>query len=184
MHLKVAAHAHGARGIEAAANAGVDSIEHGTLADAAAIQAMKAHGTWFVPTLMAFTGVEERLGKGIYTPNMEEKGRSLMALVGKALNAAYEAGVPIALGTDAAVYAHGRNGEEAARMVEQGGMAPRDVLIAATSGAARLLGLENEVGRIAPGYSADLIAVDGDPVQNIRVLEDVDWVMARGHVID
>src|SRR5687767_6580392 len=91
--LKVAAHAHGARGIEDAARAGVDSIDHGTFADAAAIQAMKAKGTWMVPTLMAFTGVRDRLGKNIFTPVVEAKGRQALALWGTALTAAHRAGV-------------------------------------------------------------------------------------------
>ena len=182
--LKVAAHAHGARGVEAAARAGVDSIEHGTFADAAAIKVMKANGTSLVPTLMAFTGIRERVGKGIYTPIVDAKVRMTLAEVGKALKAARAAGVPIVFGTDAGVYEHGRNAEEFAQMVTLGGLTPAEALASATTGAATLLDLEGEVGRIAPGYSADMIAVDGDPLTDVRVLEKVKFVMVRGRVIE
>ncbi|WP_426167200.1 amidohydrolase family protein [Sandarakinorhabdus sp. DWP1-3-1] len=182
--LKVAAHAHGARGIEAAARAGVDSIEHGTFADAAAIKAMVANNTWYVPTLMALVGIEDRLGKSIYTPTVEKKVRETLAIRGQALAAAVKAGVSIAYGTDSAVYEHGRNGEEAGQMVKYGGMTPRAVLVSATSGAAELLGLSNETGTLAVGKAADIIAVDGDPLADAGVLAKVKWVMARGKVID
>ena len=182
--LRVAAHAHGARGIEAAARAGVDSIEHGTFADAKAIAAMKASGSVLVPTLMAFTGIRERLGKGIYTPQVEAKVRETLAQVGKAAKLARDAGVPVVFGTDSAVYEHGRNGEEFALLVQLAGMTPAEALASATTGAAKLMDLDREVGRIAPGYSADMIAVTGDPLQNVRVLEKVDWVMARGRVAE
>jgi imidazolonepropionase-like amidohydrolase len=182
--LRVAAHAHGASGIEGAARAGVDSIEHGTFADAAGLKAMKAHGSYFVPTLMAFTGIRERLGKNIYTPTVEAKVRETLSHVGEALKAARAMGVPIAFGTDSAVFEHGRNAEEFAQLVQYGGMSAGEALASATTVAAKLLGLEGEVGRIAPGYSADLIAVDGDPLANIRTLEKVGFVMVRGRVIE
>ena len=181
--LKVAAHAHSARGIEAAARAGVDSIEHGTFADAASIRAMKASGSSLVPTLMAFTGIRERLGKGVYTPLVEAKVRETLSEVGKAARAARAAGVPVVFGTDSAVYEHGRNAEEFALMVQHAGMSPAEAIASATTGAARLLGLEREIGRIAPGYSADLIAVTGDPLRDVRALEKVDYVMVRGVTI-
>jgi imidazolonepropionase-like amidohydrolase len=181
--LKVAAHAHSARGIEAAARAGVDSIEHGTFADAKAISAMKAAGSSLVPTLMAFTGIRERLGKGIYTPVVEAKVRETLSEVGKAARAARAAGVPVVFGTDSAVFEHGRNAEELALLVELAGMSPAEAIASATTGAARLLGMEREVGRIAPGYSADLIAVDGDPLRDVRALERVGYVMVRGKVV-
>ncbi len=180
--LRVAAHAHGARGIEAAARAGVDSIDHGTFADARAIAAMKAGGSVLVPTLMAFTGIRERLGKGIYTPQVEAKIRETLSQVGKAAKLARDAGVPVVFGTDSAVYEHGRNAEEFALMVQLAGMTPAEALASATTAAAKLMDLDREVGRIAPGYSADMIAVTGDPLQNVRVLEKVDWVMVRGRV--
>ncbi|HEX8466523.1 MAG TPA: amidohydrolase family protein [Allosphingosinicella sp.] len=181
--LKVAAHAHSARGIEAAARAGVDSIEHGTFADSKAIAAMKASGSSLVPTLMAFTGIRERLGKNIYTPVVEAKVRETLNEVGKAARAARAAGVPVIFGTDAAVFEHGRNAQELALLVELAGMSPAEAIASATTGAARLLGMEREVGRIAPGYSADLIAVGGDPLRDVRALEHVDYVMVRGKAI-
>ena len=182
--LKVAAHAHGARGIEAAARAGVDSIEHGTFADAKAIAAMKANGTVLVPTLMAFTGIRDRLGKNIYTPQVEAKVRETLSEVGKAARAARAAGVPVVFGTDSAVYEHGRNAEEFSQLVSLAGMTPAEAIASATTAAARLIGMENEVGRIAPGFSADLIAVTGNPLDNVRVLEKVDYVMVRGRTVE
>ncbi len=181
--IKVAAHAHGARGIEDAARGGVDSIDHGTFADAAALQAMKARGTWLVPTLMASTGVRDRLGKGIFTPVVEAKGREAIAVWGRALREARRAGVKIAFGTDSGVFEHGRNGEEAELMVRLGGMSPREVLISATTGAAELLDVGDEVGTLDPGKSADLIAVDGDPLTDATALTRVGYVMARGKPI-
>ncbi len=178
--LRVAAHAHGARGIEAAARAGVDSIEHGTFADAAAIRAMRENNTALVPTLMAFTGVREGLARDAFTPTVAAKARESLEHLGRAVRLARAAGVPVVLGTDAAVYPHGRNGEEFGQLVRHGGMSPAEALTAATTGAARLLGLENEIGRIAPGLSADLIAVDGDPLTDVTRLEHVDFVMVRG----
>jgi imidazolonepropionase-like amidohydrolase len=182
--LKVAAHAHSARGIEAAARAGVDSIEHGTFADARAIAAMKANGTTLVPTLMAYTGIREGLAKGVFTPVVAEKVRMTLDQVGKAARAARAAGVPVVFGTDSAVYPHGRNAEEFAQLVGLAGMSPAEAIASATTGAAKLIGLENEVGRIAPGYSADLIAVSGDPLADVRALEKVDFVMVRGRTIE
>ncbi len=181
--LKVAAHAHGARGIEDAARAGVDSIDHGTFADAAALQAVKASGGWFVPTLMAFTGVRDRLGKNIFTPVVEAKGRQAMAVWGRALADAHRTAVKIAFGTDAGVFEHGRNGEEAELMVRLGGMTPRQVLVSATTGAADLLGIASETGTLEPGKSADLIAVDGDPLADVTAVTRVGYVMAQGRPV-
>ena len=178
--LKVAAHAHGARGIEDAARAGVDSIDHGTFADARAIKAMKDNGTWLVPTLMALSAVRDRLGKNIYTPVVEAKARQAITQWGTALAAAHRAGVKIAFGTDAGVFEHGRNGQEAELMVRLGGMSPREVLISATSGAAELLGLSSETGTLEPGKSADLIAVKGDPLTDPTAVQHVDYVMVEG----
>jgi imidazolonepropionase-like amidohydrolase len=103
--------------------------------------------------------------------------------VGKAARLARQAGVPVVFGTDAGVFEHGRNAGEFAQLVELVGMSPAEALASATTGAARLLGLEREVGRIAPGYSADLIAVSGDPLRDVRVLEHVDYVMVKGRQI-
>jgi len=180
--LKVMAHAHGARGIEAAARAGIDSIEHGTYIDEPAARAMKASGTVLVPTLMAFQGISERLGKGVYTPTVETKVRAVADKAKVFMGQAMKWGVPIAFGTDAGVFEHGRNAQEF-RLMRAQGMTDRQALASATTAAARVLGMENEIGRIAPGYSADIIAVSGDPTKDVTVLEKVDWVMARGRVI-
>ena len=137
-----------------------------------------------VPTLMALNGVKERLGKGIYTPTVEAKAREAVAQAGKALKLAKAEGVTIAFGTDAGVFEHGRNAGEFALMVDWGGMTPREALASATTVAAKLLDKENEIGKIAPGYSADIIAVDGDPLTDVRSLEKVGFVMARGRIID
>lgn len=181
--LKVMAHAHGARGIQQAAEAGIDSIEHGTYLDEAAAKAMKANGTVLVPTLMALEGVSEGLGKGVYTPVVEAKIRSVQPLMASLVSRARQYGVTVAFGTDAGVYQHGRNAEEFALMTKQG-MSNREALASATTGAAKVLGMESEIGRIAPGYSADIIAVDGNPLADVTVLEEVDFVMVRGRVIE
>lgn len=181
--LRVAAHAHGPRGIEAAAKAGVDSIEHGTFADEAGLKAMKASGSYMVPTLMAFTGLKDRIGKGVYTPQVEAKAKTALAELGKSLTAAKRLGVPVAFGTDSGVFEHGRNAEELQMMVEYGGLTPREALASATTVAARLLGVEDETGTLEPGKAADLIAVDGDPLADVRTLQQVRFVMAAGRVV-
>ncbi len=181
--LKVMAHAHGARGIEAAARAGIDTIDHGTFADEAALKVMKTKSTALVLTLMAFKGVSEGLGKGVYTPVVEDKIRMTMGKVGKAVTLAKQLGVPVAFGTDAGVFAHGRNAEEFQLLVDNG-LTAREALASATTVAADVLDKENEIGRIAPGFSADIIAVAENPLDNIRTLEKVEWVMARGRIIE
>ncbi len=183
MGLKAMAHAHGARGIEAAVRAGVDSIEHGTFADDTDVTLMKSKGTYMVATLMAFKGLQLYMGKGIYTENTEIKARKTLGEWGKALNRAYKGGVKIALGTDAAVFPHGQNAQELGLMVSKGGMSPRDALIAATKGGAELLGLSNETGTLDLGKSADLIAVDGDPLTDPAAVLHIDLVMVKGRMI-
>jgi imidazolonepropionase-like amidohydrolase len=180
--LKVMAHAHGARGIEAASAAGIDTIDHGTFADEAALKVMKAKGTVLVPTLMALEGVRARLGKGIYTPTVEVKARQALEAAGRQVTRAKAMGVTIAFGTDAGVFEHGSNGGEFALMVKAG-MTPAEALASATTVAAKTLGLENEIGRIAVGYSADLVAVAENPISNIRTLEKPEWVMVRGRIV-
>jgi imidazolonepropionase-like amidohydrolase len=181
--LKVMAHAHGARGIEAAAKAGIDTIDHGTYIDKAAADAMIANGTVLVPTLMAFQGISERLGQGIYTPVVEDKVRAVSETAKVFMGRAHKWGVKIAFGTDAGVFDHGRNAQEFRLMVAQG-LSNREALASATTVAAEVLGMEGEIGRLAPGYSADIIAVKGNPLDDVTVLENVDWVMVRGRVVE
>ena len=181
--LRVAAHAHGARGIEAAARAGVDSIEHGTFADAAALAAMRRNNVALVPTLMAFTGVREGLAQNRYTPAVAQKAREALAQLGVATRAARAAGVAVVYGTDAGVFDHVAMPASSPSWSSMAA-SPGRAIASATTGAARLLGMENEVGRIAPGLSADLIAVDGDPLADVRVLERVSFAMARGRVAE
>jgi imidazolonepropionase-like amidohydrolase len=183
MHLKTAAHAHGARGILAATNAGIDSIEHGTFLDEAGARAMKAHGTYYSATLMAFSGVQRVMGTGKLTPAMEAKANQTFAIWGRGLNLAYRTGVKIALGTDSAVAPHSEANKEVELMVTKGGMTPRDALIAATKGGPDLMGLANETGTLDPGKSADLIAVEGDPLVDPTAVQRIDYVMVEGKPI-
>ena len=183
MGLKVAAHAHGAKGIDAAVRAGVDSIEHGTFIDEQGVRDMKARGTYYVATLMAFSGVEGLLGTGKLAPASESKARMTFSVWGKGLNLAYRNGVKIALGTDSAVAPHVDANKELALMVTKGGMTPRDALIAATKGGPDLMNLSSETGTLDPGKSADLIAVDGDPLQDPTAVQRVAYVMVQGKPI-
>ena len=182
-HLKVAAHAHGAKGIDAAVRTGVDSIEHGTFVDDAGIADMKAHGTYYVATLLAFRGAVEMIGKGLLQPSSEKKAQEAFAAWGVGLNRAYKGGVKIALGTDAGVFPHGQNAQEVGLMVSKAGMTPRDALIAATKGGADLMGLSAETGTLDPGKSADLIAVEGDPLIDPAAVTHVAYVMVMGKPI-
>jgi imidazolonepropionase-like amidohydrolase len=179
--LKVMAHAHGARGIEASAAAGIDTVDHATFADDTALKVMKAKGTMLVPTLMALEGVRARLGQGIYTPTVEVKARQALEAAGRQVTRSKAMGVTVAFGTDAGVFEHGTNAGEFALLVKNG-LTPTEAVASATTIAAKALGMENEIGRIAAGYSADIIAVSENPLSNVRALEKVDWVMARGRV--
>ncbi|MFL6723429.1 MAG: amidohydrolase family protein [Sphingomicrobium sp.] len=181
---KVAVHAHGADGIKLALRAGADSIEHGTVMDDEIIKTMKAKGTYYIPTLSTVNGYIERLAKdpNAYTPEVRKQIDWRIGITGQSLQKAYPAGVRIAFGTDAGVSKHGRNADEFELLVKFG-MPPVEALKAATVNAADLLGLANEVGTIETGKSADIIAVAGDPLQDVTVLKKVDFVMARGDVI-
>jgi imidazolonepropionase-like amidohydrolase len=181
--LKVAAHAHGPRGIEAAALAGVDSIDHGTYIDARGVAAMLKSGSFLVPTLSPTIAYRERLGSGVYTPVVEAKIRQRLEATGRNIAAARKAGLRIAFGTDAGVSDHGRNAEEFPLMVKYGGMSAQDALVAATVEAADLLGLGAEIGTLEVGKSADIIAVDGDPLAAIEALQRVRFVLARGREV-
>ena len=141
---------------------------------------MKAHGTYYSATLMAFSGVQSLMGSGKLSPESEAKARQTFDVWGKGLNLAYRTGVKIALGTDSAVAPHNQANKEFELMVSKGGMSPRDALIAATKGGPDLLGISNDTGTLDPGKSADLIAVDGDPLVDPTAVTRVGYVMVRG----
>jgi imidazolonepropionase-like amidohydrolase len=144
---------------------------------------MKAHGTYYSATLMALSGVQGIMGTGKLTPEMEAKARQTFAVWGKGLNLAYRNGIKIALGTDSAVAPHTEANKELGLMVTKGGMTPRDALIAATKGGPDLMDLGAETGTLDPGKSADLIAVEGDPLVDPAAVTRVDYVMVEGRPI-
>lgn len=180
---KVAVHAHGADGITLALKMGADSVEHGTLMDDEAIALFRKSGAYYVPTLSTVNGYLERIAKdpNAYPPAVRAKIDWRIGITGKALEKAVPAGVKIAFGTDAGVSKHGRNADEFELLVKHG-MTPMQAIAAATVNAADLLGLAKEVGSIEPGKSADIIAVSGDPLKDVRVLKSVGFVMRAGVV--
>ena len=181
---KIAVHAHGADGINAALAAGADSIEHGTLLDDESLRLFKAKRAFYVPTLSTVNGYLERIAAdpNAYAPDVRAKIDWRISITGKALARAVPAGVRIAFGTDAGVSKHGRNADEFELMVRHG-MTPASAIEAATVNAAELLGLSGEIGTIERGKAADLIAVAGDPLADVTVLKRVPFVMARGKVV-
>jgi imidazolonepropionase-like amidohydrolase len=181
LHLKAAAHAHGAEGAKRAIRAGIDSIEHGTFLDDEALDMMKARGTYLVPTLMALVGARERLSGPGLPPVMKEKAEQAMAAHHDTMRRAIAKGVKIAFGTDAAVYPHGRNAGEFNELV-QVGMKPEDAL-RTTAAAADLLGWGDRIGTLESGKIADVVAVPGNPVENVRATEQVLFVMKEGVVV-
>jgi len=182
LRRKVAAHAHGAEAAKRAIRAGVDSIEHGSFLDDEALDMMKQHGTYYVPTLMALQGLSEQMQAGMYIPlAIRLKAEQAMTSLHKTFQKALAKGVKIGLGTDAAVYPHGRNAEEFHQMVDLG-MKPLDALRAGTSSDADLLGLADKIGTLDAGKFADVIAVPGNPLQDIRQTEHVFFVMKEGVV--
>ena len=178
---KVAAHAHGAEGIRWAAEAGVDSIEHGSYIDDDAITVMKQHGTYLVPTLYLADWFLENAPKMNTPPAMIAKAQQVMPAARKNVAHAFASGVKVAFGTDAAVYPHGLNAHEFAVMVKLG-LTPLQSIQAATINAADLLGWADRVGSLEPNHFADLIAVDGDPLEDVTTLERVKFVMKGGVV--
>jgi imidazolonepropionase-like amidohydrolase len=177
----VAAHAHGTAGIKAAVRAGVTSIEHGSLLDEEAVRLMRERGTWLVPTLMAGESVERMARAGRLPAVIADKALQIAPRMQASFRMAVEGGVRIALGTDAGVFPHGTNGHEFTLMVRYG-MTPMQAIQAGTLAAATLLGLERQIGTVTVGKRADLVAVQGDPLENIELLERVDFVMKDGVV--
>lgn len=179
---KVAAHAHGAQGILWASEAGVDSIEHGSYIDDAGIAEMKKNGTYLVPTLYLGDWFLANADK-IHVPDfLLMKAKAVMPEARKNVAHAFASGVKVAFGTDAAVYPHGMNAHEFAVMVKLG-LTPLQSIQAATINAANLLGWSDKVGTLDAGKWADLVAVDGDPVQDVTTLERVKFVMKGGEVV-
>ncbi|HET9336157.1 MAG TPA: amidohydrolase family protein [Sphingomicrobium sp.] len=178
---KVAAHAHGVDGINAALRAGVDSIEHGTFTNDETFRLYKQTGAYYVPTLLAPAAALADGQRGALTPAQFEKARQAAGNAEKSFARALREGVKIAFGTDTGVSPHGRNAEEFALMVKHG-MSPALAIRSATVDAAELLGVASRLGTIEAGKEADMIAVEGDPSQNIRLLENVGFVMKSGRV--
>ncbi|OQP46741.1 metal-dependent hydrolase family protein [Niastella populi] len=180
--FKVAAHCHGAEAMKRAVRAGVNSIEHGTLMDDEVMQLMKQYGTYYVPTITAGKAVGDSAKKpGYYPALVTPKALAIGPKIQSTFGKAYKAGVKIAFGTDAGVYAHGRNWLEFVYMTEAG-MPPMETIQSATVTAAGLIGVADKIGSIEKGRLADVIAVDGDPVKDIQAMGRVSFVMKDGVV--
>lgn len=181
--VKVAAHAHGTDGINAALRAGVDSIDHGTFLDADSVRLFKRNGAYLVPTLLPGAKIPPQMeGNPFFTDAIKAKANAAAAASLQNVKLAYDAGVNIAFGTDTGVTKHGRNAEEFALMV-QAGMSEMDAIRAATVATAELIGMTADLGTIEAGKIADIIAVDGNPLEDITVLENVDAVIRDGKLV-
>ena len=178
---KVAAHAHGTEGIKRATRAGVASIEHGSLLDDEAIRLMKDRGTYLVADIYNDDYILAEYARLKYPEKIIDKERQIGRLQRESFQRAARAGVKMAFGTDAGVYPHGWNAKQFAHMVRWG-LTPMQAIQSATVNAADLLGWRDKVGAIAPGLFADLIAVDGDPLRDVTVLEQVRFVMKGGRI--
>jgi imidazolonepropionase-like amidohydrolase len=182
LERKVAAHAHGTEGIKIAVRAGVSSIEHGSFLDEEGAKMMAERGTYLVPTLMAGEGVERLAKGGILKGYRGEKALAAAAAMRNGIRFAVANKVPIALGTDAGVIPHGTNAHEFTLMVEWGGMSPMDSIVAGTLNSAKLLGVDKTVGTLAVGKFADIVAVPGNPLTDIKRIENVSFVMKNGAI--
>lgn len=178
---KVATHAHSALAIKDAVRAGVDSIEHGIFLDEEGIRLMKEHKTYLVPTSYPLFWFEENAPKMNLPPWVREKAAIIIPAAKKNMATAFKSGVRVALGTDAGVYPHGQNGGEFWAMVNLG-MSPVEALRAGTVNAAELMGLADRIGSVAPGKLADMVAVEGDPMRDVALLKNVQFVMKEGVV--
>ncbi|WP_438499335.1 amidohydrolase family protein [Alteromonas australica] len=180
--MTVAVHAHGKEGMKRAVIAGVDSIEHGTYMDDEIRNLMKQHGTYYVPTILAGKFVADKAKIDGYFPALvQPKAAAIGPLIQSTFAKAHKSGVKIAFGTDSGVSAHGDNAQEFALMVEAG-MSPADAILSATVNSADLLGISETLGSLEPGKLADMIAVKGNPLENIRLLESVAFVMKDGKI--
>jgi imidazolonepropionase-like amidohydrolase len=178
----VAAHAHGAEGIKAALRAGVLTVDHGSMLDDEAIRMLRPREAFYVPTLYTSTHVLANAEDGVIPPAQVERSRQIQGQKHASFQRALEAGLDIPFATDAGVIPHGLNAREMVLRVELGEPAMQ-TLVSATSLAAEVLGREDELGRVAPGYLADLVAVPGNPLEDITVMERVSWVMRGGVVV-
>ncbi len=180
--LRVAAHAHGKEGMKRAILAGVASIEHGTYMDEEIMALMKKHGTYYVPTILAGDWVAE-MSKidGFFPELVRPKAATIGPVLKQTFSKAYAAGVPIVFGTDSGVSAHGDNAKEFALMVEAG-MSPMEAIQSATSTAARFLDIAETRGSIEVSKRADIIAVPGDPLDDIKLMQQVSFVMKEGSI--
>jgi imidazolonepropionase-like amidohydrolase len=176
---KVAAHAHGGQGILWASEAGVDSIEHGSYLNDEGIAMMKKHGTYLVPTAYLIDWMQQY---GKLPPLYQQKMKDVSVVEKQNAIKAIKAGVKVALGTDAAVYPHGLNAHEVDVYVNQFGMSPLQGIQTGTINAADLMGWTDKIGTIEPGKWADLIAIDGDPLKDVKLLQHVNFVMKSGVV--
>jgi len=180
--LKVACHAHGAEGIRRAIIAGVTSIEHGSFMNEEDMELAKKYSTYLVPTIIAGKSVADSAKiPGFFPPVIARKAAEVGVQIQQTFGKAYKAGVKIAFGTDAGVYAHGKNALEFGYMVEAG-MPPMEAIKAATVNAADLLGISEKTGSISKGKFADIVAVDGDPLSDIKVMTKVNFVMKEGKI--
>lgn len=180
LERKVAAHAHGTEGIKIAVRAGVSSIEHGSFLDEEGAKMMAERGTYLVPTLIAGETVEKLAKSGVLRGLRGEKALAAAAAMRHAIRLAVANRVKIALGTDAGVMPHGTNGHEFTLMVEWGGMRPMDAIMAGTLNGAKLLGWDKTIGSLTVGKYADLVAVEGNPLENIKTMEQAVFVMKNG----
>ena len=181
-NMTTAAHAHGAEGMKRAVEAGITTIEHGTLMTEEVMDLMKEKGTYYVPTITAGKSVADSAKiRGYYPSIVVPKALAIGPKIQDTFAKAYQRGVKIAFGTDAGVFAHGKNAKEFGYMTEAG-MPPMEAIQSATSVAATVLKMEDELGSLEKGKLADIIAVDENPLENISALEDVTFVMKEGVV--
>ncbi len=180
--MRVACHAHGAEGIKRAILGGVNSIEHGTFMNDEDMELAKKYGTYLVPTLTAGRSVgDSSKVPGYFPPVIARKAAEVGFQIQKTFAKAYKAGLKIAFGTDAGVYPHGKNYMEFQYMVEAG-MPPMEAIKAATTSAADLLGMSDKIGSITKGKFADIIAIDGDPLTDIKTMKNIAFVMKEGKI--
>ena len=178
---KVAAHAHGTEGIKVATRAGVASIEHGSFLDEEGARLMKERGTYLVPTLMAAEAVERAAKNGVLRGLRAQKALAAAAAMRRGIKLAVATGVPIAFGTDSGVIPHGTNAREFFLLMDWGGMSNMDAIVT-TLNSAKLLGWDKNLGSLTVGKWADIVAVSGDPLKDIKAMEKVSFVMKNGVV--